>query len=106
MKKAKKIFAVVAATIMVLSMGMVSVNAADVQPRGALCPACGGTVRTTVTYSTWKKTDNQRRCRDGYHFGTDLEYQRKKYTHTECVYCHRGGDSTQTEIMWECHGYN
>lgn len=37
-KKFRKFFAVVAATVMVLAMGMVSVNASDVQPRGPLCP--------------------------------------------------------------------
>ena len=49
-KKFRKFFAVVAATVMVLAMGMVSVNASDVQPRGPLCP-CGGTLLPSKSYS-------------------------------------------------------
>ena len=37
-RKMKQIVAVVAAMIMVLSMGMISVNAAEIQPRLPLCP--------------------------------------------------------------------
>ena len=45
--------AVVAAMIMVLSMGMVSVNAAEVQPRLPLCPSCGSIMHPRTTYGQW-----------------------------------------------------
>ena len=103
-KKAKKMVAVVAAMIMVLSMGMVSVNAAEIQPRGALCPACGGTVRSTVSYSKWAQTSTTRNCTH-YPNGEDRQMMRYKYTDTFCLYCGAGGRTTKTEYTWECHGY-
>ena len=40
-KKFRKVVAVISATVMVLAMGVVSVNASDIQPRAMLCPNCG-----------------------------------------------------------------
>lgn len=103
-KRFRKMFAVVAATMLVLAMGMISVNAADIQPRGALCPSCGGTVRTTISYTSWAPTTTTRKCTH-YSFGTDQKMQRYKYTDIYCLQCGLGDRLTATETRWECHGY-
>nr|WP_317450447.1 hypothetical protein [uncultured Sellimonas sp.] len=105
MKKAKKMFAVVAATIMVLSMGMVSVNAAEVQPRLPLCP-CGGTMVPSKSYTAWTTYDSKK-CTHGYAYGTD-QYKRRMVTTTmKCNRCENGYiSSKEHEYKVECTGHN
>ena len=49
-KKFRKVVAVISATVMVLAMGVVSVNASDIQPRAMLCPNCGSAMTTYVKF--------------------------------------------------------
>ncbi len=107
MKKAKKMFAAVAATIMVLSMGMISVNAAEIQPRSPLCPRCGVTMYSKTTYGKWSYTSNTRKCTHGYKYGVDEEQKRTVTTVTSCSKCSLTYPPvTSIEKRFECHGYN
>lgn len=107
MKKAKKMFAVVAATIMVLSMGMVSVNAAEVQPRAPICPSCSSPMRINRTYGAWRFYENQS-CNHGYPYGQDKVYHRTVLSQTICTNSKCGlayPEIISTESKRECHGY-
>ena len=107
MKKTKKLVAVVAATIMVLSMGMVSVNAAEIQPRLPLCPNCGVVMHPKTTYGKWSYTSNDRKCTHGYKYGVDREQKRMVTTVTSCSKCSLAYPPVTTiEERFECHGYN
>ena len=104
-KKFRKFFAVVAATVMVLAMGMVSVNASDVQPRGPLCP-CGGTLLPSKSYSTWV-TYKSVKCVHGYAYGTDRHQKRTVTTTMKCNRCGSGYTTgTTTETRVQCTGHN
>ena len=106
-RKMKQIVAVVAAMIMVLSMGMISVNAAEIQPRLPLCPDCGAVMHPQKTYGKWSYTDNTRKCTHGYKYGVDKEQKRKVTTVTSCSKCSRAYPPvTSIEVRFECHGYN
>ena len=105
MKKAKKMVAVVAATIMVLSMGMISVNAAEVQPRLPLCP-CGGTLVPGTTYGQWY-TYKSVKCVHGYAYGTDQHQRRSVDKVMKCNVCGSGYTQSSTqETRVLCTGHN
>lgn len=106
--KKEKMVAVVAAMIMVLSMGMVSVNAAenDVEARARLCPICGIGMTNVKKYV---KSENANvDCIHGKKKGYDKVY-RDMYSNTEtCPKCGLTGTITYTYAVRsrECHGYN
>lgn len=107
MKKAKKMFAVVAATIMVLSMGMVSVNAADIQPRAPLCPQCSSPMRTTYTYGEWGNVGYVP-CTHGFPKGDDTVMSRTVLTKIICTNsaCKMTyPEKSSTEFTKICHGH-
>lgn len=105
-KKVKKIIAVMFSTIMVLSMGMISVNASDVQPlRAPLCPGCGRAMVPVKTYGPWV-TEGEKKCVH-FAFGTDKILSRKVYTTIKCTKCGTAYPTTESkETRTECHGYD
>lgn len=99
--------AVVAAMIMVLSMGMVSVNAAEVQPRLPLCPSCGSIMHPRTTYGQWVMVVS-RPCTHGKK-GTDRVLERTvsivtKCTNQNCALAYPPVITKEQKI--ECKGYN
>ena len=66
-KKFRKVVAVISATVMVLAMGVVSVNASDIQPRAMLCPNCGSAMTNVRSFSD---TCYRSKCTHGYLHGT------------------------------------
>lgn len=104
-KKIIKIFAVAVVTMMVLSMGILSVNAADIQPRGSLCP-CGGTLLASKSYTKWV-TSKSVKCVHGYAYGTDQHQERTVTTTMKCNRCGTGYVSGKTkETRVYCTGHN
>lgn len=94
--------------IMVLSMGMVSVNAAenDVEARARLCPNCG--IGMTKVRRVIDSRITEVKCTHKPH-GTDLLTQ-NRYSNTEtCPKCGATGTVTNTgwiTVKTDCHGYN
>lgn len=107
-KRFRKMFAVVAATMLVLAMGMVSVNAAenDVEARARLCPICGVGMTTVKKYV--KSEYANVACIHGKPNGYDRVY-RDMYSNTEtCPKCGLTGAVTYTYTIRSnvCNGYN
>lgn len=105
MKKLRKIFAIATVTMMLLAMGMISANAAEIQPKGQLCP-CGGTMLQSKSYSTWI-TYKSVKCVHGYAYGTDQYQERSVTTTMKCNRCGTGyiaGTTKETRV--QCGGRN
>lgn len=83
-KKFRKVVAVISATVMVLAMGVVSVNASDIQPRAMLCPNCGSAM--TNVREVFQTRVIEVKCTHGYLHGTDSLTQRKYPRYTNLSY--------------------
>lgn len=106
-KKFRKMVSVLVATMMVLAMGMISVNASDIQPRAPLCPSCGSSMIPKVTYGSWSSPKSVS-CIHGFPYGDDKLYTRNvttkvTCTNKNCLLAYPG--TTKTETKRECFGH-
>lgn len=106
-KKFRKVVAVISATVMVLAMGVVSVNASDIQPRAMLCPNCGSAM--TNVREVFQTRVIEVKCTHGYLHGMDSLTQRKYQDTPTCPTCHLRGNPSYTgfiTVSTKCGGYN
>lgn len=78
-----------------------------IQPRAAMCTACGkGTVTTSVSYSKNPTEEGETaKCIHGKPYGTDKILRRKKTTTYKCSYCGDLSSNITYVYEYECHGY-
>lgn len=105
-KKMKRMVALLAATIMVLSMSVISVNAADVQPRAPLCPRCS-IAMTPVRKVASVRTVEKPCIHDGCIYGTDLWEEKTIATTMTCNRCGLAYSPTYStsSTLIRCGGY-
>ena len=106
-KKFRKVVAAISATVMVLAMGVVSVNASDIQPRAMLCPNCGRAMGAAIENSSIWSYDGEVSCRHGKPKGTDTVYRSAVYHYSTCNSCGiQVLTQTTYRYKYECHGHN
>lgn len=105
-KKMKRIIALAAATIMVLSMGVISVNAADVQPRAPLCPRCSIVMHPVTRVTSTRRVEKP--CIHGFIYGTDVWEEKTIATTMTCSRCGLAYSPTYStsRTLIRCGGYN
>ena len=105
-KKMKRMVALLAATIMVLSMGAITVNAADVQPRASLCPRCSIAMYPVRKVQSTRRVEKS--CTHGFVYGTDVWEEQTIATTMTCGRCGLAYSPTYStsRTLIRCGGYN
>lgn len=86
MKKIKKTLAAILTGVMVLSVGMLSANAADAQERAFICPNCGRQLIRETTEDYDKASVTTAPCIHGKN-GLDFKYTLPVHHYLSCNYC-------------------